>query len=123
MKFEELTDWIEYNVLKTNGMERVQARVVHGTLQAKDINGVYHNWDLPHNYLKDLDFEETRFNPNEYEPKKYEVYYFANIDSIDLVSYNYWGGTLLDNRIRKYLGIYRTEEEAREKAKSLWCKE
>lgn len=68
MKFEELTDWIEYNVL-TNRMEKVQARVVHGVLQAKDVNGVYHNWDLPHNYLKDLDFEETRFNPNEYEPK------------------------------------------------------
>ena len=122
MKVEELTDWSEYNVL-TNRMEKVQARVVHNVLQAKDVNGVYHNWDLPHNYLKDLDFEEVEFEPKEYEPKKCEVYYFANIDSIDLVSYNYWGGTLLDNRIRKYLGIYRTEEEAREKAKSLWCKE
>ena len=122
MKFEELTDWVEYNVL-TYRMEKVQARVVHGVLQAKDINGVYHNWDLPHNYLKDLDFQKVEFEPKEYEPKKCEVYYFANIDSIDLVSSNCWGGTLLDNRIRKYLGIYRTEEEAREKAKSLWCKE
>ena len=114
MKFEELTDWIEYNVL-TNGMERVQARVVHGTLQAKDVNGVYHNWDLPHNYLLTLDFEETEF-----KPKEGQGYYYPNIGYKKRVAYKKWCNSPTDKRINKFVGRFRTREEAEVKANELW---
>ena len=117
MKFEELTDWIEYNVL-TNGMERVQARVVHGVLQAKDVNGVYHNWDLPHNYLLTLDFEETEF-----KPKEGDKIYYPEISTESGVCCDTWANHNNFYRLVKHrVGVYRTKEEAIKKANELWGK-
>ena len=55
-----------------------------------------------------------------FEPKEGDGYYYPSIGYIVRVAYKNWCNSPTDRRIKKYVGCYRTKEEAIAKAKELW---
>ena len=54
-----------------------------------------------------------------FEPQIGEKYYYPAFDKSTSYDYDGWRGYKVDERIKRVVGVYRTSEEALEKAKEL----
>ena len=86
-----------------------------------------HNLSIPYGeYMTpmiEMAIEEGVFGSVPFEPKEGDGYYYPNIGYTIQVGCKNWCNSPTDIRIKKYVGCYRTKEEAIAKAKELWGKE
>lgn len=69
--------------------------------------------------LSYLEFKGMGFVECEFEPKGLEKFFYPQIVSEDGVSQMSWTGGRVDHRIKRAVGVYRTWEQAQEKAREL----
>jgi len=67
-----------------------------------------------YNYIVKLNFKELEFNP-----KKEELCYYPSIITTQGYESVYWSNIDSNNNVKKRVGLYRTKEQAIEKAKEL----
>ena len=83
-----------------------------------------HNLSIPYgeymNPIIEMAIEDGVMGYVPFEPKEGNGYYYPSIGYIAQVGCKNWCNSPTDRRIKKYVGCYRTKEEAIAKAKELW---
>ena len=86
------------------------------------LEGCYEDWIescYTYNQLVDLEFTECEF-----EPEDGELYWYPHFYCSDGWARGRWYAADIDKSIKRNVGVYRTKEQALEKAKELgWVEE
>jgi hypothetical protein len=114
MKINELEEGVEYYGTFYGEKSTNKYKVENNELIF--YNGIEHIWmtsNKPYNEVIEADFE-----PCEWVPKKGDIFYYPDFLD-DLYYTDRWRGNDSNLAIKRNVGIYRTKEEAIERAKSL----
>lgn len=111
MKIHELVEGVEYQC--GDSTYRI---AIDGFFEVKAPNSGWTECYVPYNTVIGMEFKECEF-----EPKGGDWYYFPNFQNPDGFSAYKWSymSDETDARIKKTVGIYRTKEQAIEKAREL----
>jgi hypothetical protein len=113
LKFSELVEGVEYwryGKDKTKLPQRY--KILNGLLYVLTFDG----WLTSIAWINNI--IESTFEECEWMPKRDQLYYYPYPDN-NLYSNDYWKDDYFDFAIRRNVGIYRTREEAIDKAKEL----
>jgi hypothetical protein len=79
-------------------------------------NGIEHIWMASNKTYNEV--IDTEFEPCKWVPKIKDIYYYPNFTK-QLVGVSCWDGFENELAIKRNVGVYRTKEEAIERAKEL----
>ena len=123
MKIHELVEGVEYKV--SNCEDSIYQEDLENMIFIKNRHGLFSRFknedevvfveaDFTYNTVIDLEFTEFEFKPMDGED-----YYYPCFDDEGGYGFAVWRGDSIDSNIKKVVGVYRTREQAIEKAREL----
>ena len=109
MNIHELVENVEYKC-----GDSIYRIAIDGFFEVKNCNDEWTESYVPYNTAIGMEFTECEF-----EPKKGEIVYYPSFVNDDGYSRWYWYEGDYCEKIKRLVGVYRTEEQAIEKAREL----
>ena len=109
MNIHELVENVEYKC-----GDSIYRIAIDGFFEVKNCNDEWTESYVPYNTAIGMEFKECEF-----EPKVGERYYYPNFENTEPWELREYRNNAFHNRIKRNVGVYRTKEQAIEKAKEL----
>ncbi len=114
IKYVDMIEGREYESIKLPNTYKKE----NGVLYKKLTNELTNEWQVSHDTMQYI-AEEMRFKDLPWAPKKGDKYWYLDSDSQGGILQDTFDNHVWDVLRQKRLGIYRTKEEALEKAREL----